>query len=176
MPDIVERLRNYDYRGNRPPEHAVMAEAADEIERLRAALAVKDNHDHFDCAAAMTKKDVKIETLRELLIDCATERDMYRVLDFGDRKDVERVAWEMATRAGERDAEIERLKGMSSDAIEVQIRLVARGGSWDVDVRLGDRLRSTMVRDTLPEAFLAAVDDASWMVLGPDPGGADDDR
>ena len=39
MPDIVERLRNYDYRGNRPPEHAVMAEAADEIERLHALIA-----------------------------------------------------------------------------------------------------------------------------------------
>ena len=38
MSDIVERLRNQDYRGNRPPEHALMAEAADEIERLRAAL------------------------------------------------------------------------------------------------------------------------------------------
>ena len=38
MPDIVERLRNYDYRGNRPPEHAVMGEAAVEIERLRALV------------------------------------------------------------------------------------------------------------------------------------------
>ena len=36
MSDIVKRLRNYDYRGNRPPEHAVMAEAAEEIELLRA--------------------------------------------------------------------------------------------------------------------------------------------
>lgn len=89
--DIAERMRSVE-----PTDyfiHEDCHEAAAEIERLRAALAVKDNHDHFDCAAAMTKKDVKIETLRELLIDCETERDMYR------------VAWEMATRAGERDAE-----------------------------------------------------------------------
>jgi hypothetical protein len=43
---------------------ALLGALADEIERLRAALAVKDNHDHFDCAAAMAKKDIEIKQLR----------------------------------------------------------------------------------------------------------------
>jgi len=53
MNDIVERLRNYDYRGNRPPEHAVMAEAADEIEVLRELL--------IDCERDMYRAQEGIE-------------------------------------------------------------------------------------------------------------------
>ena len=39
MTDIANRLRTFDYRGNPPPVLRLMAEAADEIDRLRWALA-----------------------------------------------------------------------------------------------------------------------------------------
>lgn len=54
-----------------------LAEKDAEIERLRAALAVKDNHDHFDCAAEMARKDIEIAELREAWILVA-EREALR--------------------------------------------------------------------------------------------------
>ena len=89
MSDIVARLRNQDYRGNRPPEHALMTEAADEIERLErwkrtaeVALAVKDNHDHFDCTADRVLKERRIGEL-ETAAEPVEWHDGYRHLKTG---------------------------------------------------------------------------------------------
>lgn len=68
MIDIVDELRAQ--RWDRPPD-SLCDEAAseivalrDEIERLRAALSIKDRHDALDCAAERTKRDIEIERLR----------------------------------------------------------------------------------------------------------------
>ena len=80
MSDLTERLREHAElrswmtRGHvmnkwvpRDSTKRICNEAADRIDELEAALAIKDSHDHFDCTAERETQRIRIDELEAAL-------------------------------------------------------------------------------------------------------------